>query len=84
MNDNWRITDRVFSREWRRTKVYRKTEIERLARRNGWKLERLGQNKLRVSRGRETFNFQRVDSPEGGGAAPAANERLQAYASLRA
>lgn len=52
-SDTWRLMDRKFSREWRRGKAYRLTELRHLARKRGCTLNKISNERLDILSGSE-------------------------------
>jgi len=79
---DYRLTDRKFSRQWRRSKVYTEREIRRLAKKRGLEFfVRKGSIHVTDPKTKQTVaNFQAVAAV--GEAAPD-NERTRTLAALR-
>jgi len=77
----YRLTDRIFSRQWRRNKDYAEREIRRLARRRGllMNIRKQTVQVLDPKTHKVVANFQEVPVGE----APAVSERLRNLAALK-
>lgn len=76
----YRLTNRAFSREWRRSKNYREHEIRWLARKRGLETkEHKGALQVIDAKGKVIANFQEVIERE----PPQVSERSRLFAALR-
>lgn len=76
----YRLTDRTFSRLWRRSKDYSERELRWLARKRGLKTAvHKGTLQVLDLKDKVVANFQQVNEPV---AESAPDERLKAYAAL--
>jgi hypothetical protein len=84
MNDNWQLMDRKFSREWRRNKLYRLTELRRLAAKRGCQVAKVSSGRVNIVDGSKVVaRFQLRGEEEKIVLSTASNGPLQTYAALK-
>lgn len=77
----YRLTDRAFSRQWRRSKDYSDHELRWLARRRGLTISvHKGTLQVLDRKGKAVATFQAVDEP---GSAEEVSEKVSLYARLK-